>query len=205
LLRRLVLIPPIAIGEPDWDGRVLPVSITKDQVRNCPHIDTNKPVSRQYEMMNLGYYGYTYYWEREQAALRATREPEGDPHLRSCKAILDYRIAASDGEIGHVQSLLVDDGSWIIRYLVINTSNWGFGHHLLVSPEWVTEVSWAERTLTLDLDIALVKSAPQYDPGEPLARKQEVHLYQHFQRSPYWNYEVERAPREPGREDGRGV
>ena len=56
-----MLISPIAIGHPNWTDKVLPVSITKEQVKNSPGIDTDMPVSRQYEMQYLGYYGYPYY------------------------------------------------------------------------------------------------------------------------------------------------
>ena len=38
-----VLISPIAIGHPDWAKKVLPVSITKEQVKNAP---TSTPTSR---------------------------------------------------------------------------------------------------------------------------------------------------------------
>jgi sporulation protein YlmC with PRC-barrel domain len=62
LSSRKVLISPISIGHPDWTERILPVSITKEQVKNSPDIDTDKPVSRQHEMQYLGYYGYPYYW-----------------------------------------------------------------------------------------------------------------------------------------------
>ena len=62
LSSRKVLISPIAISHPDWTDKVLPVSITKEQVKNSPDIDTDKPVSRQHEMRYLGYYDYSYYW-----------------------------------------------------------------------------------------------------------------------------------------------
>ena len=62
LASRKVLISPIAVGQPDWESRVLPVSITRSQVQLSPDIDTDKPVSRQHEMLYLGYYGYPYYW-----------------------------------------------------------------------------------------------------------------------------------------------
>ena len=62
LAHRKVLISPIAIGHPNWPEKVLPVSITKEQVKNSLDIDTDKPVSRQQEMHYLGYYGYPFYW-----------------------------------------------------------------------------------------------------------------------------------------------
>jgi hypothetical protein len=59
---RKVLISPLAIGEIDWTRQVLAASITREQVRRSPDIDTRKPVSRQHEVEQYGYYGYPYYW-----------------------------------------------------------------------------------------------------------------------------------------------
>jgi len=61
-LGREVLISPFSTGTPDWDRHILPVTVTKEQVRHCPLIDTDKPVSRQHETSYLGYYGYPLYW-----------------------------------------------------------------------------------------------------------------------------------------------
>jgi hypothetical protein len=62
LSSRKVLISPISVRHPDWQERTLPLSISKEQVRNSPNIATDKPVSRQNEAQYLGYYGYPYYW-----------------------------------------------------------------------------------------------------------------------------------------------
>jgi uncharacterized protein YrrD len=62
LSSRKVLISPISIHDPSWADKLLPVSITRAQVKDSPDIDTHKPVSRQHEAEFLGYYGYPYYW-----------------------------------------------------------------------------------------------------------------------------------------------
>ena len=59
---RKVLISPMSVHQPTWQERTLPVSLTKEQVKKSPVIDTDKPVSRQNEEQTLGYYGYPYYW-----------------------------------------------------------------------------------------------------------------------------------------------
>lgn len=59
---RKVLISPIAITDSSSAEQLLSVSITKEQIRNSPDIDTDKPVSRQHEINYLGYYGFPYYW-----------------------------------------------------------------------------------------------------------------------------------------------
>jgi hypothetical protein len=222
LSRRKVLISPIAIGHPNWAERLLPVSITKEQVKNSPEIDTAKPVSRQHELQYLEYYGYPSYWvgsgvwgqgaypsmmlpsfgsafqdRQVQAApirtdAEARQREDGDPHLRSCKEVMEYHIHATDGDIGHVQSMLVDDETWAIRYLVVDTSNWWLGHQVLIAPQWIQNVSWPDAEVSVDLTRQAMKDAPPYDSTAWLERKQEAGIYEHYRRAGYWTDEVMR-------------
>ena len=183
LASRKVLISPIAIGEPDRVEALLPASLTKQQVKNSPDIDTDKPVTRQHERDYLGYYGYPTYWD-------GASHHHDDPHLRSCKAVTGYRIQAIDGEIGHVQDMLLDDETWAIRYLVVSTSSWWLGHELLVAPPWILGVSWAYGTVSVDMTRQALKDAPPYDSRVPLGRQHELDTYGHHGRPGYWPDEV---------------
>jgi hypothetical protein len=216
---RKVLISPIAIGRPNWEKKLLPVAITREQVKSSPDIDTEKPVSRQHEIGLLGHYGYPYYWagpglwgndsspslsmngiggfvaipqnarqEQEEEDLRAEAEQgrRNDPHLRSCKAIQNYGIRASDGDIGHLQGLLVEEETWAVRYLIVNTSNWWLGHQVLIAPPWIRDVNWFDSTISVDLTRKQVREAPTYDSTEALNRQQEMQLFEHYGRNAYW-------------------
>jgi sporulation protein YlmC with PRC-barrel domain len=48
-------------------------------------------------------------------------EKAWDPHLRSTHDVSGYHIQATDGEIGHVEDFIIDDETWAIRYLIIDT------------------------------------------------------------------------------------
>jgi len=202
--RRKVLISPISIGRPNWSEKILPVSLTRAQVQKSPDIDTDKPVSRQHEMGYLGYYGYGAYWgggglwgagiypDELQSGLQkemsrtAVPHPHDDAHLRSGNEIMRYYVHASDGDIGHVQGLIVDERSWAIRYIIVNTSNWWIGHNVLISPEWIENVDWAESHLSVDLTRQAIKDSPAYDPTLPLSREQEEGIHVHYGRHGYW-------------------
>ncbi|RYE39370.1 MAG: PRC-barrel domain containing protein, partial [Sphingobacteriales bacterium] len=56
-----------------------------------------------------------------------TYQPICNNQLISCKTIMGFEILASDGHIGHVQEILIDEETWQIRYLVVDTSKWWFG------------------------------------------------------------------------------
>jgi len=217
LSSRKVLISPVSLGVPDHDAQVVPVSISREQVKNSPDIDTDKPVSRQHEADYLGYYGYPVYWDsigiwgagglpgtmlpetvlapsgagvleadRAIAAEVAARHRDDDPHLRSCQSITGHHIKAEDGEIGHVQGFIVDEQSWQIRYLVVDTSNWWLGHQVLVAPQWIKEVSWADKVVAVAMTRNAIQRAPEWNASMPPDRDQEVEIYKHYDRSGYW-------------------
>ena len=200
--QRQVLISPIAIGRPNWSEKILPVALTRTQVQKSPDIDTHKPVSRQHEMGYLGYYGYGAYWgggglwgagiypdELQggllEASSKAAQHSGDDVHLRSGNEIMRYYVHASDGDIGHVQGLIVDEASWAIRYIIVNTSNWWLGHNVILSPEWIDGVDWAESKLSFDLSRQAIKDSPAYDVEAPLSREQEAGIHAHYGRAGY--------------------
>lgn len=89
----------------------------------------------------------------------------GDPHLRSTREVLGYNIQARDGEIGHVKDFIVDDATWAIRYMVIDTRNWWPGKKVLVAPQWLEAVDWANARVAVDLTRDAIKRGPEYDPS----------------------------------------
>jgi hypothetical protein len=121
-----------------------------------------------------------------QGYLRGPAADDGDPHLRSVNAVKGYHINASNGEIGHVQGFLLDDASWSIRYMIVNTSNWWLGHQVLVSPEWIQFVSWADSQVTVSLDREAIKNAPVYTEAMTIDRNAEAGIYSHYDRKAYW-------------------
>jgi hypothetical protein len=105
-----------------------------------------------------------------------------DPHLRSCNAVLKYHIHASDGYIGRVEGLLVDDETWAIRYLIVDASNWWLGHQVLVAPQWIQDVNWFSSNVSVDLSRKTLKNAPVYAPASSLDRQQEIELLEYYGR-----------------------
>jgi hypothetical protein len=216
LLGRRVLIAPVALKTPDWNARVLPVELTKEQVKDSPDVDTDMPVSRQQQIAYHDYYRWPYYWGgggflgtgagvgvapeaflwgKDGPDIRETgREElasEGDPDLHSARAVMGYRIAASDGDFGHVDDFLIEDGSWVIRYLVIDTGGLlKAGKKALVAPPWIEYVSWRDSKVSVDLPRAKIETAPDFDPAHPPTRDYEQELHRHYGLPDYWTVEA---------------
>lgn len=199
---RKVLISPISIGDADGSTRTLKVGLTRDQIKDSPPLDSDAPVSRRYEIAYNQYYDWAHYWggasvwgadryprllHRIDASRRVPREKEGDPALRSSREVTGYHIQATDKDIGHVEDFIVDQETWIMRYLVVDTSNWLPGSRkVLVAPTWVDQVDWKRRKVLVNLTRDQVKESPQYDPRVPVNRSYEVALYDFYGRPYDW-------------------
>ncbi len=213
---RKVLITPYAVGAYDPARRELAVSLTREQVANSPDIDTDKPVSRQYEARLHDYYGWSPYWgeglipgippltpeagpayvgdpvasqvspAQVEEARSRIEKEPGDPHLRSARSVIGHYIKAADGDIGHVEDFLIDGDNWAIRYMVVDTRNWLPGKKVLVSPQWIESVNWFEKNVQVDLSRDQIKASPEYDPSQQIERGYENRLFGFYGRAPYW-------------------
>ena len=201
---RKVLISPYSLdGVNTAEGKVF-VLLNRKQIEESPSVDMDEPVSRQYEGLYNGYYGYPNYWggpymwggnpyilrDRSRWGLAASQAMGWDRHLRSTDEVTGYHLAALDGEIGHVDDFIIDDETWAIRYLVVATKNWWPGKKVLISPKWIENVSWEEREVVNGLSRETVKDAPEYTDQSLLTRDYETGLYGHYNREGYWVEEL---------------
>jgi sporulation protein YlmC with PRC-barrel domain len=198
-----VLISPISFRQADWSTQRFHLALTTDKVKNSPGIDMDKPVSRQHERDFFRYYGYSYYWgdsgiwgmgafpgllavDNSSDAPAEHAEESGDIHLRSARELRGYHIQGSDEEVGHIEDFIVDDESWEIRYLVIDTSNWWVGKKVLVAPRWASRISWADKIVNIDLSRQAIKKCPEWNANAAVNREYETRLYDYYGRPVYW-------------------
>lgn len=195
-----VLIAPHSLSSVDYDNHFIQVNLTKEQIEGSPPLDTDKPVSQQFEEELYRYYGWPTYWggeymweaypnpDRDDSVKPGSNEggKAWDPHLRSTEEVRSYSIQALDGELGHVDDFLLDDEAWAIRYLRVQTNEWLPGKKMLISPQWIARVSWDESKVFLNLTRAAIESAPEYKEEEPLTREYENRLYNHYGIESYW-------------------
>ena len=200
LAGRQVLISPYALNSVIKSEKHLSVDLTKKQIKDSPSLNSDKPVSSQFEESYYEYYGWPMYWSGPNMwgayhSIERNREKWGkfnrgekawDRHLRSTHAVSGYHIQALDGEIGHVEDFILDDETWAIRYLVVGTRNWWPGKRVLVSSQWIERVSWNESKVFINLDRETIKQSPEYTEESRLNRDYEIGLHRHYNRKGYW-------------------
>ncbi|MEA1910088.1 MAG: PRC-barrel domain-containing protein [Spirochaetota bacterium] len=202
LFGKKVLISPISLGKPNLISRHIPVKLTKKLIEGSPELDEDAPVSRQHEINWHKYYSWTYYWQgpytwgiaslpialsEKTDTKNKSKEDTGDKHLRSVKEVTGYHILARKDEIGHVEDFIVDDKTWTIRYIVVDTRNWLPGKKVLVSPTWIESVNWAEREVKIYLTKDIVESSPEYNHSIPINREYEWNLHNYYKLPKYWD------------------
>ncbi len=200
----VVVLPAWSAGRALPPDGMLPVNLTCRQVRESPSLERVKTASEQYEMALAKYLHWSPYWKgqglaSEFAPAEATEETrrsvqegeigpvEEEPHLRSVEEVDGYAIRATDGEIGHLETLLVNPASWAVRLLVVDTRNWlPGGRKVLVSPHWARSIDWAGRSVVIDHTREEVKSSPEYDPDAEVEGTYEEELHRHYGRTLPW-------------------
>jgi len=189
LTGRQVLISPHALVEVNKEKQNITVNLTKKQIEDSPSLNSDKPISRQFEETYFGYYEWPMYWGdpylvRYPEKIKDSRhiEKEDDCHLRSTDEADGYHIQAVDGEIGHVEDFIIDDETWAIRYLIIDARNFWSGKKVLVSPKWIERVSWGESKVFVNLSRDTIKQSPEYTEESLLSRDYEDRLHRHYNR-----------------------
>ncbi|NEV64356.1 PRC-barrel domain containing protein [Thiorhodococcus minor] len=199
LLGRKVLVSLAYLEQASWEEEAIPVRLTRKQIEECPPLDADAPVSRRYERAYHDFFATSYYWvgsglwgnygypelmvPHEQPGEPPEETPEAETHVRSVDEVLGYKARTPEGQgAGHIADFIIEDKRWGIRYLVLDTSYLPFSKKLLLASEWITEVSWIDHDLRLDVTAEQLEKAPPYDLEAPINDQAETVLYNYYGR-----------------------
>lgn len=202
---RHVLLSPISVTGVVNDGQSVTVGLTKEQIKNAPSANLARPISRRKEEQFHRYYQIPVYWGgaglwgSAMTPLEAgtvSYEPSADEepiaadedeyHLRSTREVEGYRVHTTDEHVGIVAGFVIEDTTWAVRYLRIDTKNEIGDGSLFISPHWVSEISWIERRLSLGIDTGRLAEVPTVGVEGTLSRDEEERLHEFFGQPRYW-------------------
>lgn len=195
-----IMISPFLMQSVDYENEAIDIDLTKDQIKDSPEFDDEKTISKEDEAVYSNFYGTPsyrggpYMWG-SQASIMRNREnwknnvrdtDSWNSVLHRTSEVNGADIHASDGDIGHVDDFIIDDDSWTIRYLIIDTKDWLPGKKVLISPDWIECISWNESKVFVNLSRDTIKQAPEYYEDYVISREFEDQLYRHYNREGYW-------------------
>ena len=202
LSKRKVLISPKAVQKPDWANKEFSVNLTKEQIKNSPDVDTDKPVSRQQEEQLSSYYPWGMYWgdepdehgagifgmmpselaadEADVSNVPFDSTSKVDSHLRSSEEVIGYHIHATDGEIGKIVDYIVDDTNWKIIFFVVETGSWLDSKKVIFPIDWIKEINWQNSNVIVNVTTDSIKNSPEFDASQPINDIVEQNLYHNY-------------------------
>ncbi len=175
--KKVLLSPMVVTGE--WGIPGIAVNLSRERVWNSPPYDTAGALPAADETRVMEHYGHPRYWDAADVwgahdtpsallTAPATQPPSVPPaaaaarRLTSAARVTGFHVAASDGEIGHVDDFLVGNDSWRVRYLLLDTSNWLGGRAVLLSPPFVTGVDETAKLFHVSTTRQEIMGAPRF-------------------------------------------
>ncbi|MBK5969131.1 MULTISPECIES: hypothetical protein [Thiorhodovibrio] len=128
----------------------------------------------------------------ESAAVADDSESDSDPsketedvHLRSVREVIGYSLLAGEAQdegeepekIGRVVDFIVDDSSWALYALVVDSSRLPLSKKVLIAVDTITDIDWVSRQVCADLPADFIDKAPPFDPNVPINARLEVVRY----------------------------
>lgn len=184
LFGRKVLISPVALLQPNWDKKIFPVNLTKEQVESSPDVNLTQPLSLDQTKSIYSHYSWPYpeesgigYMttgmvggvvapgipldERISDELHHDNHQENDPHLHGVKHTTRFDVHATDGVVGEASDFLVDE-NWRITSIVIETGSWFSGKKILGDINHVLRIEWESSSIYYNQSLESLRNTPEY-------------------------------------------
>jgi hypothetical protein len=196
LTSRKVLISPEALISSDWDKENFKVNLTREQIRNSPEIDIDKPFSPQQEIKIFDYYKVNLNGSGGIVAMemkKPVKQPSdaedvftsalksyGNNLLHNTRKVIGYTISAVDGTIGKINDFIFNDSNWKLDFMVVDNVDWNPEEKVIISPKRIKEIKWESSSVIVNTMVELVKDSPEYHPDLPIGEAYEDDLENHY-------------------------
>lgn len=202
---RNVVISSQTIGIPNLENQFLPAQVSRALITNSPEIDLDEPLTRKRELELSDYYSWPRYWESDDIPntlpgdltaiplieMELEKEPlipetgaagEEEFHLRRAGELYGYSIKARNGGAGKLVDFIAQDENWDLHYLVVNTGGILPGKNVLMSPQWVQNVSLDRSEILVDLDKDTIHNSPELTSAAGVSPEFWVNIDKYYNR-----------------------
>jgi hypothetical protein len=162
---------------------VLPVSITKQQVKDSPDIAVDPPLSRDQQIDYHNFFRWPFDWGggglgnqtmvgvAPEAFVIGDTEVTPDPHplppedrdvsLRSCRAVMGYTLSQDNEPIGKVIDFILNFDRWTLDHLIVCPEEEESGERSVLLPtDFVKQMGWKEEVVFASLPADVIWNAP---------------------------------------------
>ncbi len=116
--------------------------------------------------------------------------------LYSLKELNGYQVLGDDGPIGRIDSFYLEEESWVMRYVVVDTTPGPFGRRVLLATTALEAPDREKRAVHAYVTQEQVRNSPDIDTTLPISRQQQAVLSSYYGWPSYWTLG---GPNYPGR------
>lgn len=165
-LGRKILLDPLAFGINPLSKATVPskpdllrINLTRAEIRSCPPQSAHPAFPRQQELLYFHRFGWPFGPKASPplthagpgaSQLHYGMTDDNDRHLYSARAMEGYSVLTTDGILGPLTDMCMDDINWVIRELLVNTGSWYTSHRTVVSPRSVESVDYFKSVIQLN-------------------------------------------------------
>jgi hypothetical protein len=160
LTKHKVILDPMEAMQPDQQEKVLPVRLTKDEVKRHPIPESDPPLSHSTKrsgpdaMRSAGAGSMIGAGPAELTMSAGTPAYEAsyidpDPHLRSVTDVQDYRLVTGTDEVGKVKDFVIDPGNWTVTHAVVELDD--DSSPRLLPTDHISKIGFPEKVLQTDM------------------------------------------------------
>lgn len=188
---RKVLVSPNHIERIDDDVQSLTIALDLGAIEHSPDVNSDPPIDRmaedlhdsQVDSLPVSRLGGGLFQEQtismdpdsmvemmraEERQREAEIIEQRPSHLRSAKDVIGSYLHASDGDMGHIEDLVVDEKMWAIHQVIIDTRNWLPGKKVQLEARWIESIDWAENTVYVSISKHAIENKPEYHQNNPV-------------------------------------
>ena len=144
----LVLLPPSVARHPEQKNRVLPVSLSVEEVDGSPSTESDLPPSIRKKpgfwqtfalgprvCHTIGMPPVTIHSQAEEQAISV------NPNLQSLKGILGYKVVHEDEKLGKTCDFILKTKGWLVQKMIITTGRWPLGEKNMIPTEGIGSIN----------------------------------------------------------------
>lgn len=140
--QKQVLLAPSQLSTISEESGLISLNIPAAEVEGLPRASSVRPVCKQYDSLAFSSPG----------GRILQKDFDADPHLRSARSVIVYRVNTADSAAGMLADLVFDDAVWQIRYLAVEQKIDGKRLRYHVLPQSVERFTWStQRVILRDL------------------------------------------------------
>ncbi len=164
LHKRSILVPWTALNRPVGRMDVIPVNLTREDLKHCSELTSLLPLPR------FNHRAHEPGWS-----------DHGQPRFPLCsaEALQGATVEGMDGRLGVVDDLIVDDEDWQLHYYVLRVARPEHDHLTLAAVHWTEQFLEKRNTVGLDLSRETVHNSPPYEPSAPINRDYDGNLVEY--------------------------